>query len=393
MRRHTVLLAAMTAAALWLPACTGSTPVVDAGDGDGDGDAVGDGDGDGGTVGDGDGDGDPACDAVGTTCCQPDPDTDGLPYCVGGLTCCADNTCNVSCGGDGDGDADAGDGDGDADAGDGDGDADGGMTMDDAGVDAGPPVPDTETCCDGVCAEAAGPTQCPACEPACTADIQYCSSAGCGATVWPGLCGNENMVAFKDGIFDDDAATQAMAAAVTAACADRTVRVVPQPEVDAYYVDTGSTPIAGRPRIGVGYTAVLAGGSFYQEVVGYLEARGTTAVYDASDDGNLRIATNDGNNTVLFQVPTSELAADAGRDAFVVELVFDDESGAVFLIAYGFYGRGTRAAAWYVENVLLPEVMPLSSPAPLYRVVEWNDADGGDGAPSADDTFTVLAPN
>jgi len=82
-------------------------------------------------------------------------------------------------------------------------------------------------------------------------------------------------------------------------------------------------------------------------------------------------------------------ACSAHHDQFVTELVTDPMSGTLSLIGYGACSgsQGTRAAAWYYANVILPNRM--SYPDSWY-VFDWVDGDM-DGKPSGGDTFTALA--
>jgi hypothetical protein len=82
-------------------------------------------------------------------------------------------------------------------------------------------------------------------------------------------------------------------------------------------------------------------------------------------------------------------ACTAKYDQFLVELVTDPMSGTLSLIGYGACvgGLGTRGAAWYYANVMLPDRMKYPD---SWYVFEWTDGDG-DGQAGMKDTFKILA--
>ncbi len=236
------------------------------------------------------------------------------------------------------------------------------------------------TCCEGTCADlSADPNHCGACGERCSDDDGFCASGGsCAPLAWTSLCDNANLLALRDGVPDDDTATEQMRDALAARCG-----VSPQ---------TGATTDAslvgsdGEPLVGVGTTVVTGGGGFFQRTVRYLENTGRTAVYsDQVDGGATSRMVRRSNGEVLASVP-SDITGE-GADHFLVYLAEDPVGGALMLPAYGFTRHGTRAGAWWLDNVLLADPGAFSS---SWYLVEWTAAGGGEG-PGPADSYEILA--
>lgn len=235
-------------------------------------------------------------------------------------------------------------------------------------------------CCNGTCVDLEGsPTNCGACGVDCAFDDGYCASGGsCAELTWTGLCQNTNVLALRDGVAADDAATDQMRDAVAAACG-----------VDAQTGASGDSSLVdsdGRPRVGVGTTIVTGGGGFFQPTVDYIEETGRTPVYaEQTDGGATSRLVRRSNADVIASVPSD--VTGEGSDTFVVYLVDDPAGGALMLAAYGFTGHGTRAGAWWVENVLLADPSAHTS---SWYAVEWTNSGQSSGPDSGDD-FQVIA--
>jgi hypothetical protein len=144
----------------------------------------------------------------------------------------------------------------------------------------------------------------------------------------------------------------------------------------------------GQPLAGGGVTYVLGGGPFASKPLEWLEQTQTvTKVYFTAPDGINYDWVDRTSAATVASMPATDCSPH--RDQFVSELVTDPMSGTLSLIGYGACvgGAGTQAAAWYYANVMLPNAA--SYPDSWY-VVDWTDTDN-DAAPSAGDTFTILA--
>jgi hypothetical protein len=236
------------------------------------------------------------------------------------------------------------------------------------------------TCCEGSCVDlSSNPSHCGACGERCSDQDGFCASGGsCAPVAWTSLCQNVNLLALRDGVSDDDVATEQLRDALAAECG---VSAQTGATTDASLVGAD-----GAPLVGVGTTVVTGGGGFFQRTVRYLEDTGRTPVYaDQVNNGNTSRIVRRSNGEVIASVP-SDISGE-GRDYFVVYLAEDPAGGALMLPAYGFTRYGTRAAAWWFHNVLLADPGAFSS---SWYLVEWTK-DGQSGGPGADDSYEILA--
>ncbi len=175
---------------------------------------------------------------------------------------------------------------------------------------------------------------------------------------------------------DDDAATQAMTAAIVSSCT---------PTVTASVADQDDAGVLrasdGEPLL-VGELLVAGGGSFRQLAVRWLENTNRAHVRDVSTVTQVQYALQDGG--LVTDEPMALFGS--AHDRLIIQLV-RAPSGALVLNAAGLYGTGTRAAADYFVRQLLPN---RASHTTRWYVVDWTDTDGTPG-PSAGDAYTVTA--
>lgn len=238
-----------------------------------------------------------------------------------------------------------------------------------------------EGCCDHACLPLDTLTDCGACGNTC-ATGDFCDGTQCNAPTFPSFCANKQVYVIYDDNGNDDHAADVMASTITANCpADVTVTTGSQ--TDATLVDQAT----GQPLGGGGVTYVLGGGPFPNKPLHYLEAtQELTKVYFDAPDGINFFWRERATGNAVATMPGSQCSAHF--DQFVTELVTDPGSGTLLLAGYGACAsRGTLAAAFFYANQILPNAA--SFPDSWY-VFQWDDTDG-DSAPSAGDTFTVLA--
>lgn len=236
-------------------------------------------------------------------------------------------------------------------------------------------------CCEGVCSQLDTLSDCGACGNACV-DGDFCDGSACKEPTYPNFCANAKVYVIHDGIAGDDMSADLMASTITANCPPTTV-VTTADQTDPALVDQAS----GRPLAGAGVTYVLGGGPFPNKVLRWLERTYlVTPIYFDAPDGINFYWRERKTGTAVAQLAGN--ACSNRRDQFLVELVTDPMSGTLSLIGYGACNaNGTRAAAWFYANKLLPNAM--SYPDSWY-VFDWFDTNNT-LTPDEGDTFTVRA--
>lgn len=203
------------------------------------------------------------------------------------------------------------------------------------------------------------------------------ADGGCVALSLSQLCWLSSVTVLQTGVAVDDRSATSIGLALTTSCspppARRTVDVR-----DGGVLDSNGAPLVDRSEV-----FVVAGGSHSHPYVRWFETSGLAPVIDSSVGTTASFSNRAG--VVLISEPLASLGP--ALDYFVVELVRSTPGGPLSLIAYGFYGPGTAAAAWYVEQRVLP-ALPASTDS--WAVVRWSDGDG-DTQPGAADQFIVIA--
>lgn len=173
----------------------------------------------------------------------------------------------------------------------------------------------------------------------------------------------------------DDAPSVALAQALAGSCMPAlTASSVPQ-------LDSGVLAVDGEPLL-TGSMLCVAGGSFFQRSIDWLETNRVAHVTDTSTSTQYRLSLRDGGVAAMGTMATLSPT----HDIFVLQLV-RAPSGSVVLNSGGFFAEGTGAGAWYFQNVMLPMRATLNSP---WYVYEWTDTTAN--GPDVADTFTRLAP-
>lgn len=256
-----------------------------------------------------------------------------------------------------------------------------------------------QACCASNCRSTTTLADCGACGVSCGVD-QFCDGTGCQGKVFPNFCANRNVVAIRDGIPLDNAATNVLASTITQNCSATTTLVYGD-DSDPAFVDQDG----GALMFGGGYTVVTAGGPFPNLPVKWLErTKKVTKVYFSNNATGSefyfkrRLAPDAGMADPILvtrlQMACSALLADGGtggahNDVFLVELAIDPASGTLALVTYGLCspGNGTQAAAWYWANVMLPYRATYTD---SWYIYEWTDSNAN-GQPDLNDTFTRLS--
>ena len=238
-----------------------------------------------------------------------------------------------------------------------------------------------EGCCGNTCKPLDTLSDCGSCGNTCGSG-EFCSGTTCETPTYPNFCDNKTVYVIHDGIAADNTAADLMASTITANCPPDVI-VHTADQTDPTLVDQTT----GQPLGGNGVTYVLGGGPFPNKPLKWLErTNDITKIYFDAPDG-INYYWRDRTGAAVATMPGSTCAA--GRDQFVTELVTDPSSGTLSLIGYGACsgGHGTLSAAWFYANVLLPNRMQYTD---SWYVFDWTDTNN-DSAPSAGDTFTVLA--
>jgi hypothetical protein len=227
-------------------------------------------------------------------------------------------------------------------------------------------------CCGARCVDTTRDVNhCGACDAACDAG-EFCGASGCVRAIVANLCRTPKMAVVLNGIDVDNAAAGRMRAAIAAECSPvPALRTVSQSTTDLF------NPATGQPVAGGGELLVLAGGSFGHTHVGYLEKKRIAPIYATQTDGNMLEFRQSGSDNVVMSTPYASVTP--SHDFFVIQMARDPKTGTTTVMAYGFFDAGTRAAAWYFENELMPSLPTFTAP---WYVFEWTDANA-DKAPSA----------
>jgi hypothetical protein len=218
---------------------------------------------------------------------------------------------------------------------------------------------------------------CGSCGNVCDAGA-FCARGHCTDLTLANLCSLPRATVIDDGLSDDlDAAATLTTLLVT--CAPSVLVDTMSQSSAASNGTLDSTSF--RPTLGRGDLLVLAGGSYGQHAVAYLETD-ATPVYFRYDATTYTFALRSTDASIVT-APTTSVTAH--QDWFVAELVSEPTSKTVSLISYAFGGAGTSAGAWWIGHVALTAATCCGQ----WYVVEWVDTDG-DSLPSAADAFTIV---
>ncbi|HKO48056.1 MAG TPA: hypothetical protein VJV79_10050 [Polyangiaceae bacterium] len=140
-----------------------------------------------------------------------------------------------------------------------------------------------------------------------------------------------------------------------------------QDSVEALNITTG------RPVSDSSELLVVAGGPFFQNLVGYLESQKITPLYvhSTSEVTEFRkTATKE----IVASLPTA--GDHDSHDIFIIQFMRDPASGSLILNEQGFWLSGTVAGAYQLTHGLLPD---LERQDKAWYAYEWTDLDGDKG--------------
>jgi hypothetical protein len=139
-----------------------------------------------------------------------------------------------------------------------------------------------------------------------------------------------------------------------------------------------------RPITGPGDTLFIAGGGFLQPAVEFMEGSLTPVFSQATANGSHLQVVVRRSGAVLVDTDVSQLTDK--HDFFLTQLALEPVSGTLTFMTYGLYPAGTKAAGFFVQNTILPQ---LKAQGDLWYVYQWDDTDMAAG-PSVGDTWKKL---
>jgi hypothetical protein len=216
----------------------------------------------------------------------------------------------------------------------------------------------------------------PAPDPA-DAGFGVCSGNGCLPIAIKNVCDPTHTTLVKDGLAADDASNAVIQAGLLAGCAPAPV---------ASTLEKGASgpvdPTTGQPTAGIDTLLTVAGGTFVQKTVQYLDDLGATPVHLASTTGAWQYVSRGPGGGVVGEMPYASFGP--SHDILLIEIVRDLTNGTPVLVVFGQEAESTAAAAWYVANEMIPK---RASYDKRWYVYEWTAAD--DAGSSA--TYTLKA--
>jgi hypothetical protein len=205
--------------------------------------------------------------------------------------------------------------------------------------------------CEDDGAGGAGPSECVACH-----DVALASLCSIGKVIVI-LDTNKNPTE------GNRAPARAVGAALEAQCEPTpTVSEQEQDSVSALNFTTG------RPVSSGGELLLVAGGSFYQNLEGYVE-QSISPLYVKVQDGKQQLfSREDATTPVVSDTNEDDIES---HDFFALQFMRDAASGSLVLNLQGFWLSGTEAAAFFVINGVLPDLAQFDQ---AWYVYEWTDA-------------------
>ncbi len=225
---------------------------------------------------------------------------------------------------------------------------------------------------DGTCAPGCGGGR------AC-GDRQFCDSQHCQELTLANIMNSPKAVVVKDDASDDVKAADILQSGLESLFQVRSISQN-DPSIEAS---------SGRPLIGFGEIVFAPGGAYFNKIVGYLEKQKLvkTAIEVTIGEGGIKgCQFKDINGSIVGENQSFQSNAN-DWDYFSIELVVEPKSGSLVVVAYGLWGSGTKAAAYYLVNEMLKNPQSYTS---SWYVFKWENT-GDNEEPDANDTFTLLA--
>ncbi len=237
------------------------------------------------------------------------------------------------------------------------------------------------TCCSLHCTDMSiDGDHCGTCGTACNAG-QFCGLATCHDATVANICTVTKVIVILDSSTNptegDNDPSRAIGHAISAQCPSApTFSEAEQNSVEALNLTTG------RPVSGSNELLVVAGGPFFQNLEGYLEAQKIAPLYWKATATQWQYAKS-ANDQVVLSLP---IAGDHdSHDLFIIQFMHDPASGSLVLNAQGMWLSGTVAGAYLVTSVVLPDLASFNK---AWYAYDWTDADG-DKAPDANEITLV----
>lgn len=238
-------------------------------------------------------------------------------------------------------------------------------------------------CCSEHCEDVrVASNHCGACGAAC-ADGQFCgidscpdagsggaggdpSCVACHDVTLANLCAIGKVIVILDTNKNPDEGNRepgrAVGAALEASC--QPTPVVTEEEQDSVSALNFTT---GRPVSGGGELLLVAGGSFFQNLQGYVEQQGISPLYVTVENGRQQFMRRS-DDSLVVRDETDDIES---HDFFAVQFMRDAASGSLVLNFQGFWLSGTVAARLFIIDGMLPS---LSTFDEAFYVYEWTDA-------------------
>lgn len=236
-------------------------------------------------------------------------------------------------------------------------------------------------CCGDECVDTERDiAHCGGCSQGCEG-TEFCGSSGCTDAVMANFCKNYKGAVVLDGQSGDDAESAILLPELENGCS-------PAPAMRFVSQDTPGVlnPWTGQPVAGGNDVLVTIGSAYSNRLVRYLETNRIAPVYQVYIPEPVETFEFRRSGTDALLVTTAVATETDTEGYFLIEAVRDPASGTLVVVAYGYWAGGTAAAAWFLANVMLPDLSNFTDTWYIYR---WENANV-DLRPDAGDTFTPI---
>jgi hypothetical protein len=233
------------------------------------------------------------------------------------------------------------------------------------------------TCCSGICTNLKkDPKNCGACGTACNGS-QFCNGTACNATIFSNICASANGTVMVDQFPSDNDAGSVLGTALQGCDGGVTIRYLGA-------AAPGVLDDAGRPSTGPGDMLVVPGGPFPQPAAKYLDTASLSPIYTRAGAAGTFEAVERKTDLVVKNWDPATLGA--GHDYFILELAVEPTTGTLSMVAYGMFGPGTAAAAYFASTEVIPK---RGSYTDAWYFYEWQDGNANN-VPDAFSEFTLV---